>query len=78
MTSFTDVVSLGYRCRTTRRIRDHFGVEAAYPFDWWITSAKGAMRFLRTWDVDDLFDPACIAETRAGGASPICASSATA
>ena len=34
---YDKIVSLGGSCETAWRIRERFGVEAAYPFDWWIT-----------------------------------------
>ena len=55
MNPFTDIVSLGYRCRVARRLRDHYGTAIAYPFDWWITPIEGAVRFLHDWDVDALY-----------------------
>lgn len=64
MNSFTDIVPLGYRCRITQRLRDHFGVSSAYPFDWWVSGMKGVSRVLRDWDVDRLFDPAELVEIR--------------
>ncbi len=66
MRVITDLVSLGYNCRTTRRVRDHFQYESAFPFDWWVTPLKGAARFLSDWDVERLFDPDQLAEERAG------------
>ncbi len=54
---FTDIVSLGYRCRTTHRLKQHFGFDRAFPFDWWVTPLKGATSFLEDWDVDALYDP---------------------
>ena len=65
---FTDVVSLGHRCRMTRRMRDFFGFETAYPFDWWLTPAKSLLRFLEEWDLDRLFDPDELEEIGANGA----------
>jgi hypothetical protein len=56
VTAFTHIVSLGYRCRTTQRLRDHFGFRTAFPFDWWITPLAGGAAFLRDWDVDRLYD----------------------
>ncbi len=66
MSPITDVVSLGYNCRTTRRVRDYFGTEEAYPFDWWVSPMKGLIGVLLEWDVDRLYDPAVLAEVRSG------------
>ncbi len=66
MASFTDIVSLGYRCRTTRRLRDHFGFETAFPFDWWVTPLKGAIRIVQDWDLDALYDPDSLREVWIG------------
>lgn len=65
---FTDIVPLGHRCRMTRRLRDHFGFETAFPFDWWLTPAKSVLRFLEEWDVGKLFDPDELEEVGANGA----------
>ncbi len=62
MALFTDVVSLGYRCRTTCRLKQHYGVDRAFPFDWWVTPLKGARHFLQDWDVDTLYDPDALRE----------------
>ena len=67
MTGFSHIVSLGYRCRTTRRLRDHFGFETAFPFDWWITPVEGAVRFLKDWDLDRLYDERGLREVRRWG-----------
>ena len=56
MTAFSHIVSLGYRCRTTQRLRDHFGFKTAFPFDWWITPLAGGVGFLRDWDAGRLYD----------------------
>ncbi len=66
MSSYSDVVSLGYRCRTTRRVRDYFRTEEAYPFDWWVSPIKGVIGVLREWDAERLFDPAELIEVRDG------------
>jgi len=67
VTAFTHIVSLGYRCRTTQRLRDHFGFRTAFPFDWWITPLAGGAAFLRDWDVDRLYDPARLKPARRWG-----------
>ena len=66
MKSFTALVSLGYRCRSTQRLRAFFGVESAYPFDWWVSPLKGAARLLRDWDVEPLLDIDMLQEVHAG------------
>ncbi len=63
MASFTDIVSLGYRCRTSRRLNDHFGQQRTFPFDRWVTPLKGAMRFVQDWNVDALYDARALRET---------------
>ena len=67
MTAFSHIVSLGYRCRTTQRLRDHFGFKTAFPFDWWITPLAGGANFLRDWDVERLYDPGQLREVRRWG-----------
>ena len=67
MTGFSHIVSLGYRCRTTRRLRDHFGFATAFPFDWWITPLAGGVRVLRDWDLGKLYDPKLLRERREWG-----------
>lgn len=67
MTAFSHIVSLGYRCRTTQRLRDHFGSKTAFPFDWWITPLVGGAKFLRDWDVERLYDPEQLREARRWG-----------
>ncbi len=64
MTAFSHIVSLGYRCRTTQRLRDHFGFRTAFPFDWWITPLAGGAAFLRDWDIDRLYDPSKLKPVR--------------
>lgn len=67
MQGFTHIVSLGCRCRTTQRLREHYGFKTAFPFDWWITPIDGAVRFLREWDLERLYDPARLREARRWG-----------
>ena len=67
VTAFSHIVSLGYRCRTTQRLRDHFGFKTAFPFDWWITPMAGGAAFLRDWDVERLYDPSKLREVRRRG-----------
>ena len=62
MRILTHVVSLGYHCRTARRLRDHYGFNSSLPFDWWLTPLEGAVRFLNDWDVEALYDPRLLKE----------------
>jgi hypothetical protein len=64
---FTHIVSLGYRCRTTQRLREHYGFKTAFPFDWWITPLAGAVAVLRDWDLERLYDPDQLCEIRRWG-----------
>ncbi len=70
MASFTHIVSLGYRCRSTRRLRDYFGLTTAFPFDWWISPIEGLTGFLRRWDLDHLYDPRCLSIRQRGSSMP--------
>jgi hypothetical protein len=70
VSTFTHIVSLGYRCRTTQRLREHYGFKTAFPFDWWITPLASATRVLRDWDVGRLYDPARLREARRWGRTP--------
>ena len=67
MTAFSHIVSLGYRCRTTQRLRDHFGFKTAFPFDWWITPLAAGAAVLRDWDLDRLYDPSKLREVKRWG-----------
>jgi hypothetical protein len=62
VTAFTDIVSLGYRCRLAERLRSHYRFDRAYPFDWWITPLRGGADFLREWDASRLYDPELLVE----------------
>lgn len=55
MSGYFHIVSLGHRCRTTQRLREHFGYTTAFPFDWWITPVEGLIRFMHDWDADRLY-----------------------
>ena len=57
MSGYFHIVSLGHRCRTTQRLREHFGFTTAFPFDWWITPIEGLIRFMHDWDADRLYRP---------------------
>jgi len=63
----THAISLGYHCRTARRLRDHYGFNSSLPFDWWLTPLEGAVRFLHDWDVEILYDPRLLKERRVKG-----------
>jgi hypothetical protein len=67
VTAFSHIVSLGFRCRTTQRLREHFGFKTAFPFDWWITPLAGGAAVLRDWDLGRLYDPAELREARRWG-----------
>lgn len=67
MRILTHVISLGYHCRTARRLRDHYGFNSSLPFDWWLTPLDGAVRFLNDWDVETLYDPRLLKERRVKG-----------
>jgi hypothetical protein len=62
VSSFSHIVSLGHRCRTALRLREHFSFSTAFPFDWWVTPLAGATAVLRDWDVERLYDPARLIE----------------
>lgn len=40
------IFSLGPNCRNAWNLRNYFGTERAYPFDWWITPAKSMLRMI--------------------------------
>ncbi len=67
MRIITHVISLGYHCRTARRLRDHYGFDSSLPFDWWLTPLEGAVRFLNDWDLEVLYDPRLLKERRVKG-----------
>lgn len=67
MRIFTHVISLGYHCRTARRLRDHYGFNSSLPFDWWLTPLEGAVRFLNDWDLEALYDPRLLKERHVKG-----------
>ena len=54
-TYFTHVVPLGLSCRVTHQARTYFRAVAAYPFDWWISSLDGIVRYLDNPDPDRIF-----------------------
>ncbi len=53
--TFDTIISLGCNCELTWNIRDYFGIERAYPFDWWITPFQ-ALRKLLENRFHDLFN----------------------
>jgi len=67
VTAFSHIVSLGHRCRTTQRLRDHFGFKTAFPFDWWITPLAGGVAFLGDWDAERLYDLSALREVHRRG-----------
>jgi hypothetical protein len=52
----THIISLGADCTISHNIRRYFGVDSAYPFDWWVTPHHSLELFLLKPDVDYLFD----------------------
>jgi hypothetical protein len=58
----THVVPLGMSCRVTYQLRTYFRSDAAYPFDWWISSMGGITRYLknpnpqRIFSTEDLYE----------------------
>jgi hypothetical protein len=40
------VFSLGPNCKNSWNLRSYFGVERAFPFDWWITPARSMLAML--------------------------------
>ena len=52
---FDKIISLGCNCELTWNIRNHFGIERAYPLDWWITPFQ-ALRKLLENRFHDLFN----------------------
>jgi hypothetical protein len=40
------VFSLGPNCKNAWNVRAFFGVQRAYPFDWWITPARSMLRMI--------------------------------
>jgi hypothetical protein len=53
--TFDRIISLGCNCEVTWNIRNHFGIERAYPLDWWITPFQ-ALRKLLENRFHDLFN----------------------
>jgi len=43
---FDRIISLGCNCELALNIRDYFGIERAYPFDWWITPFQALWKLL--------------------------------
>ena len=47
MSIITDLLfSLGPNCKNTWNLRNYFGSERAYPFDWWTTPAKSMLQMI--------------------------------
>ena len=43
---FDRIISLGCNCELALSIRDYFGIERAYPFDWWISPFQALWKLL--------------------------------
>jgi len=52
---FDKIISLGCNCELTWNIRKHFGIERAYPLDWWITPFQALWKLLEN-RFHDLFN----------------------
>lgn len=52
---FDKIISLGCNCELTWNIRAHFGIECAYPLDWWITPFQALWKLLES-RFHDLFN----------------------
>jgi len=52
---FDRIISLGCNCELTWNIRTHFGIERAYPLDWWITPFQALWKLLEN-GFQDLFN----------------------
>ncbi len=52
---FDKIISLGCNCEVTWNIRNHFGIECAYPLDWWITPYQSLRKLLEN-RFHDLFN----------------------
>ena len=52
---FDKIISLGCNCELTWNIRKHFGIERAYPLDWWITPFQALWKLLDS-RFNDLFN----------------------
>ncbi len=53
--TFDRIISLGCNCEVTWNIRKHFGIERAYPLDWWITPFQALLKLFEN-RFHDLFD----------------------
>jgi len=66
------VFSLGPDCRNNWNLRNYFGTDRAYPFDWWITPARSMLALLergRAFHVDR--DDLSIIPTRSAGSNTV-------
>ena len=52
---YQKIVSLGSNCEITWNIRSYFGIEEAYPFDWWMTPYHSLLKILDN-NFEGLFD----------------------
>ena len=55
ITVFDKIISLGCNCELTWNIRNYFGIERAYPMDWWITPFQALCKLLEN-RFHDLFN----------------------
>lgn len=53
--TFDKIISLGCNCELTWNIRNYFGIECAYPMDWWITPFQALEKLLEN-RFHDLFN----------------------
>lgn len=52
---FDKIISLGCNCELTLNLRSYFGIEYAYPLDWWITPFQALWKLLEN-RFHDLFN----------------------
>lgn len=53
---FDHILSLGGACQSAYQIRRRFQTERAFPFDWWVTPARGLVELVES-AFGDLFNP---------------------
>lgn len=49
---FDHIISLGGHCQTAYQIRRYFGIDKAYPFDWWVTPTIALVELIEGGFVD--------------------------
>lgn len=49
---FDHIISLGGHCQTSYQIRRHFGIDTAYPLDWWVTPTIALVRLFESGFAD--------------------------